>query len=498
MPSTAQTKTSTQRKLSEVKRHLVIPKGIVATGWPAVRDSAKNMGFRYDLWQVGLLMLILAKRASGLYAAGIGGVVISICRQVGKTFTIGSLIIILCILNPGMKVLWTAHRSRTSDETFKSMQGMARRKKIAPYVLHARLSNGQQEFEFHNGSRILFGARESGFGRGFEGVDIEIFDEAQILTQKALDDMVPATNTAKNPLIIFMGTPPKPTDPSEVFSEFRKLALSDQAEDMVYLEVSADEDAELEDRAQWAKANPSYPTRTPEHAILRMKRILNNDDSFRREGLGIWDAQDMSGVKIPSREWAKNLTLLPLPKLERTSDPVISVDMRTGLDQSLSIGFAVEVGEKDYAALAMYKAGVGQAWDLDFAVNEVKEVLARQKQDKVAIDSFGDGNGLLIPMLENAGIEVVKLGVQDMRNGAVGYVNGNLNGIILHGAPAQEDSDYLTAAVAGAAVRSSADGFLWSQPRSVVDIGPLRAVTVAWWVLHKSRSANYDIRDTFY
>ena len=33
-------------------------------------------------------------------------------------------------------------------------------------------------------------------------------DEAQILTEKAMEDMVPATNAAPNGLVLMMGTPP--------------------------------------------------------------------------------------------------------------------------------------------------------------------------------------------------------------------------------------------------------------------------------------------------
>ena len=46
------------------------------------------------------------------------------------------------------------------------------RSKIAPYIDTVRAANGEQEIAFKNGSRILFGARESGFGRGFDEVDI--------------------------------------------------------------------------------------------------------------------------------------------------------------------------------------------------------------------------------------------------------------------------------------------------------------------------------------
>lgn len=302
---------TTPGRLSEVARHLVLPSGIVSTGWPAVRDKAAEVGVEYDQWQDGLGRAILAKRADGQYAASIGGIVVSICRQVGKTFTVGSMIVMLCILSPGLKVLWTAHRTRTSDETFKSLSGLVRRKKIAPHVKACRQANGQQEIEFVNGSRILFGAREQGFGRGFDDVDVEVFDEAQILGQKALDDMIAAMNVAPNPIYLMIGTPPKPSDPSEAFSTRRREALEvkkliaageDVANDTLFVEISADKNANPEDRAQWRKGNPSYPHRTPESAMLRMKKALG-EDSFLREGLGIWDDDTGASRLITAVEW---------------------------------------------------------------------------------------------------------------------------------------------------------------------------------------------------
>src|SRR5690606_16340436 len=149
--------------------------------------------------------------------------------------------------------------------------------------------SGEQVVYFRNGSRILFGARERGFGRGFDDVDMEVFDEAQILTEPAIEDMVPATNVAANPLIFCVGTPPRPTDPGEVFAQKRKDALAGD-HDTAYAEFAADENADENDRRQWAKANPSYPKRTNDASMLRMKKMLNTPGSFRREALGIWDS----------------------------------------------------------------------------------------------------------------------------------------------------------------------------------------------------------------
>ena len=69
-----------ERRLSELARVLSQPSGIVSSDFPKLRRAATRMGITYDLWQQGLLYLMLGKRENGLYACGEGGTVISICR----------------------------------------------------------------------------------------------------------------------------------------------------------------------------------------------------------------------------------------------------------------------------------------------------------------------------------------------------------------------------------------------------------------------------------
>ena len=298
-------------KLSDLARHLVLPEGIVSTGWPAVAAQLERMEMPLDVWQQGFVSAALGKRADGLYAAGIGGVVASIPRQVGKTYTVGALCFALAMTNPGSLLLWTAHRSRTHAETFGSMAGMTERPAIKPFVEGVRRANGEQAITFKNGSRILFGARESGFGRGFAKVDVLIFDEAQILSEKAMEDMVPATNAAPNGLVFLIGTPPRPSDPGEVFTSRREAALSGDDPDVMYVELSADKNANPDDRAAWRKANPSFPHRTGEGAILRMRKLLGSVESFRREGLGIWDERQRGRSAFPAGAWGRCVSLDP-------------------------------------------------------------------------------------------------------------------------------------------------------------------------------------------
>lgn len=292
-----------QRKLSEVARHLRQPSGIVSTGWPAVRDRLAQFGIPFDLWQQGAARLILAKRQDGIYAAGVGGVIISIPRQVGKTYMIGWIVFALCTILPGLTVIWTAHHTRTSNETFGKMRAMARKPKVVPHIEAVRAANGEQSVIFKNGSRILFGARDQGFGLGFDKVDILVLDEGQRVKEVAMADMVPATNAAPNGLVFLMGTPPRPTDNGDVFAARRKDALEGDP-DTLYIELSADPGARIIDWDQVAKANPSYPHRTSKTAILRMQKLLGSDEGFYREGYGIWDEGRGATRLISADEWS--------------------------------------------------------------------------------------------------------------------------------------------------------------------------------------------------
>lgn len=326
-----------EAKLTDLARHVIYPRGIVTTAWTRVVAQCLVMGVTFDEWQHGIGKIALGKTSDGKYAATVGGVQLSIPRQVGKTFLVGMMIIALCVVTPRLTVLWTAHRTKTATKTFQTMQGMVKKKKIRGHLAPGRndgirTANGEQEIRFRNGSVIMFGAREGGFGRGFDEVDIEVFDEAQILSEKALEDMVAATNQsrqASGALLFFMGTPPRSSDPGEEWLERRNDALEikpmDQvvglSDDTVYVEFSADKDADPDDMEQLAKANPSFPHRTPIESVMRMRKNLKNEDSFKREAMGIYDALD-SGQVIDDVSWAnvRDPASMPLERLTLAID----------------------------------------------------------------------------------------------------------------------------------------------------------------------------------
>lgn len=300
----ASTPPRSERPLAEVAKRIAIPRRhIVRTDWGEIRDICRDdMGIEFDRWQDGMGSLLLSRNARGVFAHTVGGFGLSAMRQVGKTHWAAGTFFGMCQKYPGLLVIWSSHHSKTSGETFEAMQGFANRIKVKPFIEHVYTGSGDESIVFYNGSRILFGAREHGFPRGIPGVDVLMNDEAQILSEKAMQNALATMNTSDIGLHIYAGTPPKPEDAgkSEVWMRMRSEAwvVDDPAiihvdtEDMVWIEIGADDGCDLDDVEQWAR-NPSFPHRTPVEAFLRLRRRLN-DDGWRREGLGLYDVNEGS------------------------------------------------------------------------------------------------------------------------------------------------------------------------------------------------------------
>lgn len=463
--------TSGQKKLSDVARHICRPEGIVSTGWPAVKERAARMGMPADLWQEGVGRLALAKREDGLYAAGIGGVILSIPRQVGKTYLISLIVFALCTLFPNLTVIWTAHRTRTHNETFKKMQATAMKRKVAPWITSVRATNGEQEIAFKNGSRILFGARESGFGRGFDKVDILVLDEAQILTEDAMTDMVPATNASPNGLVFMMGTPPRPRDNGEVFTNARADALKGDP-DRLYIELSADPDAKIDDRSQLAKANPSYPHRTTEGAILRMKKLLGSDDNFRREGYGIWDEEALTKKAIKPSTW-EDRAIEPAD-VPREGVRVFAVRFAVdGSAVALAAAIRPEDGPVHVEGIKHAPTSDGTAWLLDWLLER------HEKAAQIVIEGKS-GVGYLVQALrdEKVPARVIITPTVEQVTAAHSMFEAALNqGTLTHRAQAELNHQAVTAEKRKI---GAAGGFGWQAPEGE-SVALLDAATYAYW-----------------
>ncbi len=469
-------------RLSEAARHLVIPSTIVESVWPRIRPRLEAVGTHFDPWQQGFATVALGLDSRSKYAATIGGVVATIPRQVGKTFTVGSLLIGLALEFPGHRIIWTSHHGSTTKNTLQSMQGMVMRKAMRPFIRNVYTNNNDLRIVFMNGSVIMFGAREHGFGRGMDAIDILVFDEAQKLGLKALEDMVPATNQSRHEhgaLVFFIGTPPRPEDNGESFGAKRSQALAGKSDHMVYVEFSADRGSDPMDKKQWRKANPSYPHRTPTDSMLRMRENIPDDDSWRREAMGIWDVVGSSSVIDPITWHAQQVADGP--------------DLGARPD-----GLAVDAShDREFSVAACWAEGdsahVEEVWASGDEAATLRWLGVRAgRRIPVLIDSMSPAASL-IPGLRASGVAVRAGSSSDMAKACGLWLGEVVAGRLTH---ANQDS--VTGAVLSATQRSigNAGGWGWDRRDPSTNSAPLVAHSLARLAASSRRKSTGDRSST--
>ena len=379
-----------------------------------------------------------------------------------NTYLIGCIIFALCLMKPGLRVIWTAQVKDTALETFAKFLELASSPRVKPHIARTPQGKGDEAIVFNNGSSIEFGARESGFGRGRTDVDVIVFDEGQHLSNNALENLGAAQNVAVNPLCFVMGTPPRPQDKGEWFTLLRQEALDGDSDGTLYIEFSADRGADPMDRDQWRKANPSFPARTSERAMLRLRKKLKNPDSWNREALGIWDKVTKRLSPINGALWADAVDVGP-PADSRPAG--LAVDMSHG--RAISVGACWVEGES--AHLEEVWAGV----DEPAAVEWVAATAGRRTP--VLIDSMSPAASM-IPALKAKRVKVFSGSASEMSRACGLVVADLLVGRLTHAGQGPLDK-----AREGARKRAIGNAGGWGYDRSdaSVDISPLVAVTLA-------------------
>lgn len=306
--------------LVDVARYCVIPSDIAATRYyELIAPELKGMGVTLDRWQEDIWYAALGVREDGSLACDVMGVTLSISRQCGKTWGIMAGLIAICLSRPGTTVIWSSHHDRTSSETLTKIAGIVEKPAIRPKMrpMHpVVMTDDNRGVHFDNGSRILFGARSAGFGRGFSEVDIQVYDECQNLKEAALTDMLANMNHSDIGLAFYMGTPPRPQDVAlgvhEAFKRRRDRALEEKKRRPfkgVYAEMSPqDPDSivtEVDAPGFWEglpEVNPQFGFRVGKSPIERLVENMSAGD-VRREVFGIWDKTNESSAVMQRDAW---------------------------------------------------------------------------------------------------------------------------------------------------------------------------------------------------
>lgn len=460
-----------QPSLSDVAAKLVLPTAKIERSiYPEVADTLDDLGVPMDRWQCGLQQIALAQAADGTFLCRVDGVTLSTCRQVGKTHTFGWLFFALAIRFPNMNLVWTAHHEDTTVETFENMVEMAAEPLVAPHVRRVHRAKPTWSIFFRNGSRIRFAARERGFGRGKAAIDAIMFDEGQILSQAAVENMTAATNVSPIGVKFFIGTPPRPFDKSQVFKRKRYNALH-PVEGVpfrgAYIELAADSDSDWRDDAATRKANPAYALgRVPQDAIDSLRADLG-EESYRREGMGIWDS-DLVDSAIDLEAWEET----ELGPDDEVPGEVAAYSVDISFDRLVVIGVAAK---HDDGRVHVELAQADYAFQLDGVVEWFRP---RAKRRPIVMLSANSNNQPLIAKLREAGLNVVEVNTNGWAAASAGFQSAVAEKRVTHLA----GQDLLDAAVATSTIRQSGTqgGWAFNLSKTPVPVGPLVVAALAF------------------
>ena len=250
-------------------------------------------GYVLDDWQKMVLECWLGKDDTGRYTVTSAG--LTLPRQNGKNVCLEAREFFGLVVK-GERILHTAHQFRTAKKSFRRLAAMFTDKRypeVQDIVKQIRYASGEEQIELDNGGSIEFSARSRQAARGFDGISLVVYDEAQELTDEQLEAITAtlsasATGTRQ---IIYTGTPPYPGCVGDVFRRRRTNCLKDPGKHDAWHEwsVAADNITEIgvSDRSLWYNTNPALGLRLTEEFTEEELRSMS-DDGFARERLGWW------------------------------------------------------------------------------------------------------------------------------------------------------------------------------------------------------------------
>lgn len=430
-------------------------------------DLAAAFGLVADPWQEGIITGLAGRGADGKLVAKRAG--LSVPRQNGKNgalevLELGQMVIL------GRCVLHTAHEVKTGRKAFLRLASFFEENpELRAMVKSIRKVNGQEQILLTNGGSCEFIARSKSSGRGFT-VDTLVMDEAQELTDEALEALLPTVSAgpAGDPQIVMTGTPPEPNSAyGEVFRRTHDAAHEGSDGTLWWAEwaiQSADGvEVDPDDESLWYAANPALGTRMS-IGTVRAERAAMADASFRRERLGMWEEERTARV-LPLEDWQACAD----PNLVDDGEPVVlAVDIGMGRDAASIAAAGMSVDGHLWVDVIENRRGTP-----DWVIPRLKAILDKQEVSALMIDVLSPAGSLIEP-LEAQGVKVSRTGSNIMAAAC-----GQLFDLVMSHDLRHLDQVPLNLAVAAARKRKLGDSWAWNRNSPDADISPLVAGTLA-------------------
>ena len=352
-------------KGSQEPRIRIVPEWMSTDG-PDAGALSSAYGNTLDPWQESVVDDWLGKNASGTYVISSGG--LSIPRQNGKNVCLEARELFGMVIS-GERILHTAHQVKTAKKSFHRLESIftdTKHPEIVELVRHISHVNGEESIELRNDGRIEFSARSRQAARGFDGISLVVYDEAQELTDDQVEAIMPtlAASSTGTRQILYIGTPPYPGCPGTVFRRIRKAAMSTPGPHDCWMEWSVEADSidkiDVEDRSLWYMTNPSLGIHLTEEFTETELNTMSKD-GFARERLGWWapEVTEASNLAIDQKIWDACSSKDPKPEGKTAYGVKFSMD---GSEVSLCGAVIPKEGPARISLIDRRPTGRGIRW----------------------------------------------------------------------------------------------------------------------------------------
>lgn len=457
---------------------LAVERGVQLPSVALVPDSAGSdgddalflsaaYGLAADPWQGRVVTDWLGRRQDGKWSSPRCG--LAVPRQNGKNAAI-EIRELYGMVGLGERILHTAHEVKTARKAFLRLCSFFENERqfpeLALLVKDIRRTNGQEAIILHNGGSVEFIARSRSSGRGFS-VDVLVLDEAQEASEEALAALLPTISASANPQLLLTGTPPSPTAVGEVFTRMRTAGVEGSEGRLCWLEWSCTEDAGLDDIGAWGVANPSLGVRLNVETIMD-ERSTMDDETFQRERLGVW-VTDKQRSDIDQQRWVS------LEHAEDSRPSPVALAVAVSADRawtSICLAGQRKDGNRHVQVVQAMRGTAG-------VVERVVELRDTWGPIAVALDPAGPAASLQIP-LEQAGVELTTVTGREVSAAETGFFDAVRDSTVRH-----SSQPALNIAVRAARKRLKGDSWVFRSNEPGTDIGPLKGVCLALYVLSK-------------
>lgn len=391
----------------------------------------QEYGVNLDEWQQLVLDAWLGTDHKGNYTAI--SAAISCPRQNGKNVIIEAREFYGLVIN-GEHILHTAHMLKTARASFRRLENMftdRRHPEITKLVKTIRHGLGEEAIELKNGGIIEFVSRSRQTARGYAGVSLVIYDEAQELTDEqiaAIMSTLSASSTGTRQ-VIYAGTPPYIGCSGEVFRRYRSSCIAEAGQGKeikgcwhewsVPAERLQDIDTGLKDL--WYYCNPALGKRLTEEFTEEEYKTLS-PDGFARERLGWWakEIEEKDALAIDPAVWDKCRSNEPRPDGKTAFGVKFTPD---GSEVVLAGAVIPDQGKARITLLKVESTGMGITWLANW-LNQ------RYKQASCVVIDGRNGADVLIEKLRPTGggawawkYSVIKPGARDVITAASMLIN---------------------------------------------------------------------------